>query len=156
MFAWLEVLDSYRLAGRAPVRDQAEMHDWRSLALGFTTELRAADGRALGLRVDSFPLLYELWRGIYTLLKSGEFDVLVGEGWQIFGNQSSDALEIRIIIDLGDRSEVIMTKQISMDEAVLFLSTKLTDVVRSLENIGVDVEQYVSLYPLNEYSRIWQ
>ena len=103
------------------------------------------------VRVNAFPLLYEFLNASVYMCANRSFDVEIGEGLWLRGAVSEGGIEISF--EAGGRNDVLLQRNISASDTILFLALKTAEVASSLEKIGVDLEHYLSKFPVGVYRR---
>jgi SAM-dependent methyltransferase len=151
-YEWFRILESSRLGGRTKSDDMSAIVDWRSWTIGFIATVGIESDRQIEIRVDAFPLFYELLNAFGDLFAKREFDIEVGEGWS-FQGAPADGGFFELNICFGNDRRIFVSKRIRDRDVVLFLILKTSELASSLEKIDVDLEYFFTKFPIGIYRR---
>jgi hypothetical protein len=152
-YRWFTVPTSARLGQRPEADDEAWIVNWRAWSIGFIADVIIEGEKQYCVRVNAFPLLYEFLNASVYMCANRSFDVEIGEGLWLRGAVSEGGIEIAISFEAGGRNDVLLQRNISASDTILFLALKTAEVASSLEKIGVDLEHYLSKFPVGVYRR---
>jgi hypothetical protein len=152
MYPWLKILETNRLSGEKQEDDLA-ISDWQSLAFRFISEVEIAPeyGDTKSIAVDCFPFLFELLNAAMNIPLKRPFLICIGEGWMIDGASVKSGYNLEIVFDVAGKRKLIMAKELSFHETMLFVSVKLSELITSLEGIGVNPDGYFIHFPPSSY-----
>jgi hypothetical protein len=151
-YEWFRILESSRLGSRAKSDDVSAIVDWRSWTIGFIATIGIESDRQIEIRVDAFPLFYELLNAFGDLFAKREFDIEVGEGWS-FQGAAADGGYFKLHICFGNDRRIFLSKRIRDRDVPLFLILKTGELASSLEKIDVDLEYFFTKFPIGIYRR---
>jgi hypothetical protein len=152
-YEWFGLLNSFRLGKRTKLDDEKMLANWRTWSIGCIINIKITGEKIYHAKVDAIPLLYEFIAATVSMCTKGEFDVLIGEGFWMEGRRTVDSIDIKIAFEAGRNADVLLTRSLSNSDALLFLISKSGDIVRSLEELEVDLERSVLEFPTTEYRR---
>lgn len=150
MYEWFKILDTTRLTGKTAVED-SNIANWSDLAIRFIVDVKIEPDIIVG--VDCFSLFYELLNAGMTLSTDHPLNVVIGEGWQMTGSPVNGQRELSIGFELIEGRKPAVIKILSNHETMLFIATKICELVASLERLDVRVESYLERFPPEIYFR---
>jgi hypothetical protein len=123
--------------------------DWRSWTTGFIAIVGIESDRQIEIRVDAFPLFYELLNAFGDFFAKREFGIEVGEGVSFHGAAADGGFfEVKIVFGGG---RILLRKRIRDTDVLLFLILKTGELASSLEKIDVDLEYFLTKFPIGIY-----
>jgi hypothetical protein len=151
MYEWFKILDTSRLTGEAATNDY-DISNWRDLVIRFIVDVKIQPDTIVG--VDLYSLFCELLKAGFVIPTGQPFHVNIGEGWEMTGHPIGNQMELKIgFFILTENREPVVIKTLSSHETMLFIATKISELVSSLERLGVSLESYLKNFPPEAYSR---
>lgn len=150
-FEWFTILDSFALDSQPAPNELLSETEWWMLEDGYISQIRIVSDRQLDLRVDGFPLFYELLNSIGQFVASGRFRAEVGEGLRLHGTPEGPDVSVSLTDDAG--GSTLVQRTLSRSNVSLFLCVKISELVQSLEKLGLDPEACVAKYPPQYFAR---
>lgn len=151
-FEWFSILRSFALDNHAAPNKPSADTEWWMLETAYISEIRISSDHQFDLRVDAFPLLYELFISNAEFAASGHFRAEVGEGLRLYGTPEGQEVSIRLANQAGGNNDTLMQRKLSRSNASLFLCLKISELVQSLEKLGLDLESYLTRFPPEYYA----
>lgn len=144
-FEWFTILNSFALDSQPVPNELLSETEWRMLEDGYISQIRIISDRQLDLRVDGFPLFYELLNSIAQFVASGRFRVEVGEGLRLHGTPDGPDVSVSLTDEVGGNT--LVQRRLSRSNVSLFLCVKISELAHSLEKLGLDPEACVAKWP---------
>jgi hypothetical protein len=140
----IQIGETKRLGDRASSQDALEISVHEDLYRAFITDVWIERSRKILVRVDSFGFLYSLVRQAYLLESSPSVQIEIGEGLSLVGKKLGNS-EIVLGLQYGD--SCINQCDMTNAQFLVLLSLLISRLVKSIREIGADVDGYVKRFP---------
>ena len=104
------------------------------------------DGRDYGFSIEAFRFLYSLLARTYCLYENESFWLDTSDGLDISADFRDDSYDLRIFSNSSDDGLEFRRRRLTTAEMIVFLSTTIAEVVKSIEAAGFDVNAYLRKY----------